>query len=295
VSVSETVRDEAVSEIFAWEEWRRLLDCVEPNSGAEGYLSVADERPGKSAVVRTRRREPPPTESEDFYPAFERTLRHLGQFARACTRQAAGEWLRALSVRERVALCRDAILPALQSPEVTRRVAERFGRGGLDQLASLRDATEPARWEAAVTGPDTAGDDTAWHLDAGALFPLAYAGRDRGGRAFGWSPKLKDAPADETPDPSARHQVQVFRVRDELISSASQGALQLVTGMNDRVVTALLGVFAEVYDFLRACREDAAFLACLAEDARAQGGAGGEWRQAGLELVALLAPLQPAP
>jgi hypothetical protein len=84
--------------------------------------------------------------------------------------------------------------------------------------------------------------------NSAALFPLARVNKTSGdaGRMFAWDREWQKKTEDARPEPHHRHQSQVLRLRDEIVSVISQELAQLLSDATKKLNSQLLELVKEI-------------------------------------------------
>src|SRR5207253_8150607 len=108
-----------------------------------------------------------PTKSDDFYPAFAKTVKELEEFARDRIHQAVVDLLNKLS--NQVAQERDYLKTILQ-PEREQFIEEKFGIEEAELFYKLFLGCDPNQWNEAIIAEITHKEKT---IAPEIMFPLA--------------------------------------------------------------------------------------------------------------------------
>ena len=229
VEISDTVHEETVHEVFEWSQWESLLNAsrnghiAEPQS-TEVIFRDHDDDDDEDAEPANGF----PISSDDFFPAFERTLERLQEFVQEQVVRGSRSWLERLD-RE-ITPIREELAHLLDDPELSKRLrALRLGDRGKGLVPALRAAIRPSLMESYIF-PN--GDPQSLELPRSHpadLFPLPRK-NGAGGTSlvFAWARKFQDASEGLRPDRHCSHQSQIYRIRDEFITTISQEMTQLV-------------------------------------------------------------------
>ena len=227
--LDDLLQEEIVFQVFDWPEWDTLFQC-----SRDGYIVARkaddggfqrdpdddDEEDGGGSAF--------PTSSEDFYPAFERTVAALDEFTRKLVEDGVGEWLAQLNPP--TAAARVTVGPSLDRKTLGKEVsALRLGVATENFALIMRAAVDPARLRRQVFTDDgrISGANTPPPAAAD-IFPLARAAKGVPGRVFGWDTGLAERPADSRPTKNHAHQAMVYRLRDEVVNILRQEMTQLL-------------------------------------------------------------------
>ncbi|MFM8007000.1 MAG: proteasome protein, partial [Dolichospermum sp.] len=208
ILVSDVVKDELTFRILNWNQWTLLFNKIQ-----NGTITLAEFKgaAGKLFDRGNRVNTSLPTKSDDFYPAFEKTIKELENFAGDRIRQAVIDLLNSLA--HKITLEREKLQAILQ-PEMEQEIAEKFGSEEADLFYKLLLGCDPRQWKEAIITEINNHDQT---INPGSIFPLARQDEKHTiGQIFDWSPEKN-----QTSLQSANHQLFVLRLRDEITASAS--------------------------------------------------------------------------
>lgn len=227
--VSDVVKDELTYRILNWNQWTLLF-----NKAHNGAIALAESKgaAGKLFDRGNRVNSAIPTKSDDFYPAFAKTVKELEEFARDRIRQAVVDSLSKLS--DRIAPERDYLKTILR-PEIEQEIEVKFGGEEADLFYKLLLGCDPNQWQEAIIS-EISGRDKA--LAPEMMFPLARQDEKHHiGQIFDWAPERNQSTSRST-----NHQLFVLRLRDEIIASASLHLVQYVSEVNQQVNAELEGI-----------------------------------------------------
>jgi hypothetical protein len=292
IAVAEAVLEELRLQVFAWEEWQKLLVNVR-----EGRIA-ADAAPnpllkhlplGKARPASAGTSAPPvPVETDHFFPRFERTVGLMEQFARRCIRQAIPELLHSLQVR--ILPQRNELAGALT--ESAERRVEQMGEEAQMQYQILQLALSPEQLAQGLIKECLFDENSPATMSAAALFPLARSEKApesdqllRPGRFLGWHPELRqrsDQHEARLPD-NASHPIQVMRLRNEMVITLGQALTQLVSQSSQLVFQKLLEIWNAIVIALGNLLLNNQLILTLAESGQEQPGRPRRW--AGLAAI----------
>lgn len=232
VALSDKVQEEVVARVFDWHEWTNLHNQVET-----GYIQPVppgenewDDSLDMSNGV--------PTCGNDFFPLFQTMYLQVDQFVQTHVEQAITRWLNKKT---------GEILPLSIQLNLNQATQQRI-------QSVLQDEMEVKRFKvlSATTRPDWLKDQVIRVLNAklkerGGLgldaseqqrihdielrcqriFPLNPQ------RPFAWNPVVAMLPAEQ------RHSVQILRLRNEIINSASRELSELASQIDHSLVQIL--------------------------------------------------------
>ncbi|MFH7026715.1 MAG: dynamin family protein [Heteroscytonema crispum UTEX LB 1556] len=233
VAVSDVVKDELTFRILNWSQWTLLF-----NKAQNGAIALTESKgaAGKLFERGNRTNSAIPTKSDDFYPAFEKTIKELENFARDRIRQAIVDWLQKLS--NQIARQRDYLKVTLR-PEMEQDIQEKFGAEEADLFFSLFLGCDPTQWQEAIISELDSKDKS---VAPAMMFPLARQDDKHNiGQIFDWAPERN-----QNNSRSANHQLLVLRLRDEIITSASLHLVQYVSEVNQLVNAELKGILDQI-------------------------------------------------
>ncbi|BAZ30600.1 hypothetical protein NIES4074_30610 [Cylindrospermum sp. NIES-4074] len=251
VVVSDVVKDELTFRILNWSQWTLLF-----NKANNGTIAIAESKgaAGKLFDRGNRVNNSLPTKSEDFYPAFAKTVKELEDFARDRIRQAVIDSLSKLAnqvTEER------KHLQAILHPEMETEIESTFGVEEADLFYKLMSGSDPNQWQDAIISEISHQDkDIAPEV----IFPLARQDEKHNiGQIFDWAPeRSKNLPR------SANHQLFVLRLRDEITASASLHLVQYVSEVNQQVNSELDGILDQIIPSLQNLSKKEALLRHIA-------------------------------
>ncbi|MBH8577349.1 dynamin family protein [Nostocaceae cyanobacterium CENA369] len=227
--VSDVVKDELTYRILNWNQWTLLF-----NKAHNGAIALAESKgaAGKLFDRGNRVNSAIPTKSDDFYPAFAKTVKELEEFARDRIRQAVVDSLSKLS--DLIAPERDYLKTILR-PEIEQEIEVKFGGEEADLFYQLLLGCDPNQWQEAIIS-EISGRDKA--IAPEMMFPLARQDEKHHiGQIFDWAPERNQSTSRST-----NHQLLVLRLRDEIIASASLHLVQYVSEVNQQVNAELEGI-----------------------------------------------------
>ena len=238
VVVSDVVKDELTFQILNWNQWTLLF-----NKARNGTIALAESKGAASKLFgrETKVNNALPTKSEDFYPAFEKTVKELETFASDRIRQAVVDLLNKLthqiiSERER--------LQAIISPEMEQEIETKFGGEEADLFYKLLLGCDPIQWKEAIISEI---NSTEKNLAPEIMFPLARQDEKHNiGQIFDWAPERNQGLSR-----SSNHQLFVLRLRDEITASASLHLVQYVSEINQKVNSELEGILDQIIPTLQ--------------------------------------------
>jgi len=238
--LEEVLQEEVVVRVASWPHWDQLFQntrsafIVEPDVGPAarrpifGPVDDDEDEAGEDSASF-------PTHSDDFFPAFEETVRDLTDFTRRLIERGVDEWIRAVSPESVVA--RSTFGEELDRKSLAKEIRQ-LNLGEKELVGALRAAVKPALLRINIfqhkESDDNAPADSADALPvsmraAADIFPLARATKDTPGRTFGWSSALRKAPPDFRPEGHLSHQAMAVRLRDEMTRSLLQASKQVLT------------------------------------------------------------------
>jgi GTPase SAR1 family protein len=238
VGVSDVVKDELTYRILNWNQWTLLFNKV--NNGA---ITITESKgaAGKLFERGNRVNSTLPTKSDDFYPAFEKTVKELEDFARDRILQAVVDLLSKLS--NQVASERD-YLKAILHPEQEQDIETKFGVEEADLFYKLLLGCDPSQWKDAIIAEINSQEKT---ISPEVMFPLARQDEKHNiGQIFDWAPERSQGLSR-----SANHQLFVLRLRDEITASASLHLVQYVSEVNQQVNSELEGILDQIIPSLQ--------------------------------------------
>jgi hypothetical protein len=257
VTVAETVKEELIFKIFDWEEWTLLF-----NRANNGLIQLPESQ---GAV---------PNKSEDFYPTFAKTIEELEKFAGARIREAVIDLLNKLAndpddtslQRERI----QGIISAETKDELKKDIEEKFGASAAKSFDKLTLACDLNLWLKEIFAYV---DSQNQPLSPQTIFPLATPDdQHKTGTIFHWSLKpneIKSSPANQ--------QMLVFRLRDEIIASASLHLVEYVRQVNQQVNKKLADILKDIIPELQKISKKQDLLRYLADKKSPQETATPNW------------------
>lgn len=251
VGVSDVVKDELTYRILNWNQWTLLFNKV--NNGA---ITITESKgaAGKLFERGNRVNSTLPTKSDDFYPAFEKTVKELEDFARDRILQAVVDLLNKLS--NQVASERDH-LKAILHPEQEQDIETKFGVEEADLFYKLLLGCDPSQWKDAIIAEIGSKEKT---ISPEVMFPLARQDDKHNiGQIFDWAPERSQGLSR-----SANHQLFVLRLRDEITASASLHLVQYVSEVNQQVNSELEGILDQIIPSLQNLSKKESLLRYLA-------------------------------
>lgn len=238
VTVSEVVKDELTYRILNWSQWTLLF-----NKASNGMISLTESKgaAGKLFDRGNKINSSLPTKSDDFYPAFEKTIQELEEFARDRLSQAVVDSLSKLS--NQIAKERDRLREIL-NPEQEQDIQEKFGDEEADLFYKLLLGCDPNQWKEAIISEVSSKDKTSVPAN---MFPLARQDDKHNiGQIFDWAPERS-----QNNPRTANHQLLVLRLRDEITASASLHLVQYVSEVNQQVNAELEGILDQIVPCLQ--------------------------------------------
>ncbi|MEA5559172.1 proteasome protein [Nodularia spumigena] len=249
--VSDVVKDELTFKILNWNEWTLLF-----NKANNGNITIAEFKgaAGKLFDRGNRVNSTLPTKSEDFYPAFAKTVKELENFARDRIHQAVADLLSQLS--HEIAAERDHLQKTLH-PEMEEDIETKFGVEEADIFYKLMLGCDPNKWQEAIISEINNKEQS---ISPEIMFPLARKDEKHNiGQIFDWSPeKSQDLPR------TGNHQLFVLRLRDEIIACASLHLVQYVSEINQQVNAELEGILDQIIPTLQSLSKKEALLRHIA-------------------------------
>lgn len=236
--VSDVVKDELTFRVINWNQWTLLFNKV--NNGTI-TLTESKGAAGKLFDRGSRVNNSIPTKSDDFYPAFAKTVQEVEEFARDRIRQAVVDLLSRLS--HHIAPDRDRIL-AILTPEMEQEIEAKFGPEEADLFYQLLLGCDPNKWQDVILEEINQKDKS---LVPEVIFPLARQNEKHNiGQIFDWSPEKNPGLVK-----SANHQLFILRLRDEITASASLHLVQYVSEFNQQVNSELEGILDQIIPTLQ--------------------------------------------
>ncbi|ABA24000.1 conserved hypothetical protein [Trichormus variabilis ATCC 29413] len=264
--VSDVVKDELTFRVLSWNHWTLLF-----NKANNGTITITESKgaAGKLFDRGNRTNTSIPTKSDDFYPAFEKTVKEVEEFARDRIRQAVVDLLSKLS--QQIAPERER-LQALLNPEIEQDIEAKFGGEEADLFYQLLLGSDPIQWQAAIISEINHQEK---FLTPEIMFPLARQDEKHDiGQIFDWSPEKA-----QTISKSSNHQMFVLRLRDEITASASLHLVQYVSEVNQRVNAELDGILDQIIPTLQNISKKDGLLRFIAAGDTQSSGAVPAWLQ----------------
>ena len=238
IVVSDVIKDELTLRILNWSQWTLLFNKVQ-----NGTITLAEFKgaAGKLFDRGNRVNTSLPTKSDDFYPAFEKTVKELETFASDRIRQAVIDLLS--SMAHQITLEREKLQAILQ-PEMEQEIESKFGLEEADLFYKLLLGCDPRQWKEAIIAEINNHNQT---IKPESIFPLAKQDEKHSvGQIFDWSPDRN-----KNPSRSANHQLFVLRLRDEITASASLHLVQYVSESNQQVNIEINGILDQIIPSLQ--------------------------------------------
>ncbi|MEY3223603.1 MAG: hypothetical protein RLZZ203_2459 [Cyanobacteriota bacterium] len=251
VVVSDVIKDELTLKILNWSQWTLLFNKVQ-----NGTITLAEFKgaAGKLFDRGNRVNTSLPTKSDDFYLAFEKTVKELENFASDRIRQALADLLNSLA--HQITLQREKLQTILQ-PEMEQEIESKFGLEEADLFYKLLLGCDPRQWKEAIIAEINNHDQT---IKPENIFPLARQDEKHSvGQIFDWSPERNQNPSRNT-----NHQLFVLRLRDEITASASLHLVQYVSEINQRVNIEINGILDQIIPSLQNLSKQEALLRYIA-------------------------------
>lgn len=251
VVVSDVIKDELTLKILNWSQWTLLFNKVQ-----NGTITLAEFKgaAGKLFDRGNRVNTSLPTKSDDFYLAFEKTVKELENFASDRIRQALADLLNSLA--HQVTLQREKLQTILQ-PEMEQEIESKFGLEEADLFYKLLLGCDPRQWKEAIIAEINNHDQT---IKPENIFPLARQDEKHSvGQIFDWSPERNQNPSRNT-----NHQLFVLRLRDEITASASLHLVQYVSEINQQVNIEINGILDQIIPSLQNLSKQEALLRYIA-------------------------------
>ncbi|BCL33609.1 proteasome protein [Nostoc sp. MS1] len=264
--VSDVVKDELTFRVLSWNHWTLLF-----NKAHNGTITITESKgaAGKLFERGNRVNTSIPTKSDDFYPAFEKTVKDVEEFARDRIRQAVVDLLSKLS--QQIAPERERLL-SLLNPEIEQEIETKFGAEEADLFYKLLLGSDPTQWQAAIIEEINHQEK---FLTPEIMFPLARQDEKHNiGQIFDWSPEKAQAISK-----SSNHQMFVLRLRDEITASASLHLVQYVSEVNQRVNAELEGILDQIIPTLQNISKKDGLLRFIAAGDTQSPGAVPTWLQ----------------
>ncbi len=238
IVVSDVIKDELTLRILNWSQWTLLFNKVQ-----NGTITLAEFKgaAGKLFDRGNRVNTSLPTKSDDFYPAFEKTVKELETFASDRIHQAVIDLLS--SMAHQITLEREK-LEAILQPEMEQEIESKFGHEEADLFYKLLLGCDPRQWKEAIIAEINTHDKT---IKPESIFPLARQDEKHSvGQIFDWSPDRN-----QNPSRSVNHQLFVLRLRDEITASASLHLVQYVNESNQQVNIEINGILDQIIPSLQ--------------------------------------------
>ncbi|MEY3332855.1 MAG: hypothetical protein RLZZ176_1155 [Cyanobacteriota bacterium] len=251
VVVSDVIKDELTLKILNWSQWTLLFNKVQ-----NGTITLAEFKgaAGKLFDRGNRVNTSLPTKSDDFYLAFEKTVKELENFASDRIRQALADLLNSLA--HQITLQREKLQTILQ-PEMEQEIESKFGLEEADLFYKLLLGCDPRQWKEAIIAEINNHDQT---IKPENIFPLARQDEKHSvGQIFDWSPERNQNPSRNT-----NHQLFVLRLRDEITASASLHLVQYVSEINQQVNIEINGILDQIIPSLQNLSKQEALLRYIA-------------------------------
>ncbi|QLE55032.1 proteasome protein [Nostoc sp. TCL26-01] len=263
--VSDVVKDELTFRILSWHQWTLLF-----NKAQNGTITITESKgaAGKLFDRGNKTNTTIPTQSDDFYPAFAKTVQELEEFARDRIRQAVLDLLHKLS--HQIVSERDR-LQTILNPEIEPEIENKFGAEAADLFYKLLLGCDPNQWQSAIISEINQQDKS---LTPEVMFPLARQDEKHNiGQIFDWSPEKSQFSR------STNHQMFVLRLRDELTASASLHLVQYVSEVNQQVNAELAGILDQIIPTLQNLSKKDSLLRFIAAGDSPSQGAVPTWLQ----------------
>lgn len=251
IVVSDVIKDELTLKVLNWSQWTLLFNKVQ-----NGTITLAEFKgaAGKLFDRGNRVNTSIPTKSDDFYPAFEKTVKELENFASDRIRQAVIDLLSSLAYQ--ITLEREK-LQAILLPEMEQEIEEKFGLEEADLFYKLLLGSDPRQWKEAIIAEINNHNQT---IKPETIFPLARQDEKHNvGQIFDWSPERN-----QNPSRSPNHQLFVLRLRDEITASASLHLVQYVSESNQHVNIEINGILDQIIPSLQNLSKKEALLRYIA-------------------------------
>jgi len=238
IVVSDVIKDELTLKILNWSQWTLLFNKIQ-----NGTITLAEFKgaAGKLFDRGNRVNHSIPTKSDDFYPAFEKTVKELENFASDRIHQAVVDLLSSLA--HQITLEREK-LQTILIPEMEQEIESKFGLEEADLFYKLLLGSDPRQWKEAIIAEINNHDQS---IKPESIFPLARQDEKHSvGQIFDWSPERN-----QNPSRSANHQLFVLRLRDEITASASLHLVQYVSESNQQVNIEINGILDQIIPSLQ--------------------------------------------
>ncbi len=283
LDVGDVVKDELTYRIMnEWSEWNVLFNKI--SKGTIAPLTQTQDRSSVAAFFGADEdvEDPIPTKSDDFYPAFQKTVKELESFARSRIREAVIDLLSKLSAQ--VAPERDNIRAIVQEPN-QQQLQQKFGNKEANLLTTLLRSYEPKQWQEIILPKINVNNDTSPPIAPETIFPLARQDEKHEiGQNFDWGPKKNPV----TPR-AANHQILLLRLRDEMIASPSLHLVELVSQGTKQVNSTLIDILQVIIPSLQQLAKKEALLRYIASGEQQQG-ATPAWLQTLSQLASISYP-----
>ena len=251
IVVSDVIKDELTLKILNWSQWTLLFNKIQNGTitlaefkGAAGKLFDRGNRVNTSIA----------TKSDDFYPAFEKTVKELENFASDRIHQAVVDLLSSLA--HQITLEREK-LQTILIPEMEQEIESKFGLEEADLFYKLLLGSDPRQWKEAIIAEINNHDQS---IKPESIFPLARQDEKHSvGQIFDWSPERN-----QNTSRSANHQLFVLRLRDEITASASLHLVQYVSESNQQVNIEINGILDQIIPSLQNLAKKEALLRYIA-------------------------------
>ena len=251
IVVSDVIKDELTLKVLNWSQWTLLFNKVQ-----NGTITLAEFKgaAGKLFDRGNRVNTSIPTKSDDFYPAFEKTVKELENFASDRIRQAVVDLLSSLA--HQITLEREK-LQTILLPEMEQEIESKFGLEEADLFYKLLLGSDPRQWKEAIIAEINNYNQP---IKPESIFPLARQDEKHSvGQIFDWSPERN-----QNPSRSANHQLFVLRLRDEITASASLHLVQYVSESNQQVNIEINGILDQIIPSLQNLAKKEALLRYIA-------------------------------
>lgn len=280
VDLQQRVCDQVTTSVFEWPVWNELLNKVQKDGTIQAGQAARSPRRGgwddgdEEPTARL------PSDSQELFEPFQRTLKQNGAFAGECVRQAVRDQLAALSKRTRPYL--EKLGPMLADPQVRQRVEEfdqrekEQGRRpvGKGQWNILSWAADPKNPEVCERFLGTYVQESQQPIAAETCFPLAGGDANQTPQKFPWARPQEGG--------GTNHLVLVLRLRDALTDGMRRRVLQQVSQLNQQILDGLKDTFTTWSERLLMLSTNGPLLARVAGESPGQPG-GPEWKAAAVE------------
>jgi hypothetical protein len=255
LAVSDIVKDELIFRVHNWREWTTIFNKVkdgtitlEKPGGALGKLQQRVSKTSNAAF---------PVQSEDFYPAFDKTFREMEAFTHDRIQQAVTDLLNDLL---RQVFQERQVIQSKLSAELEDSIQTHFGEQSVELFNYLLILADPQQWLEAIVEITSLNQAATSSPDLKLFFPLAQADEHhRMGQVFDWGPKKI-----KTQARPMNHQVLVLRLRDEIVSSAGLHLVQQVSELTKQVNQELMTILDAVVPKLQELAKQEALLRYIA-------------------------------